>query len=509
VTTGSAAAARAVRVSTLAAPRGWRDIAFLGGERKRMLLDGDWVEAADGSTFASVSPSTGEVVAHIPAGGADDANRAVAAARRALTGPWRKMTPADRQSLLWRLADLVEQNWGELAAIDSADFGGPISRTRAAGSRAVGLLRYYSGLASRIEGETITTSLPGEYFAYTVREPVGVVAAIVPWNGPIGSTLWKVGPALAAGCTVVLKPSEEASLMLLRFGEMVMAAGFPAGVFNILTGTGVAGRALAEHPDVDKVAFTGSTATGQSIIRASAVNVKRLSLELGGKSPQIVFADADLDAAAPAAAMAAFANSGQLCSAGTRLFAAREICDELTERIVDIARALRIGDSLDPESDLGPLVSQRQLDKVVGYVNAGLDAGARAVTGGARLGGELARGYFLPPTVFTGVSDDMSVAREEIFGPVLAVLPFATEDEVIERANDTRFGLACGIWTSDIGRVHRISRAVRAGTVWVNCYLAFDAAVPFGGFKESGYGRESGSRQLEEYLESKSVMIRS
>jgi len=489
-------------------PAHWREIGFLADPDKRMLIDGAWVAALDGRTFPAVNPSNGDELAQIPLAGSADADAAVAAARRALAGDWRRFSPARRQELLWRLADLVDAHWPELAAIDSADFGGPISRTLASRPRAVGLLRYYSALATQIEGHTPETSLPADHFAYTIKQPVGVVAAIVPWNGPIGSTLWKVGPALAAGCTVVLKPSEEASLMLLRFGELVCEAGFPPGVVNILTGAGDAGRALAEHPGVDKVAFTGSTATGQSIIRASAVNVKRLSLELGGKSPQIVFADADLDAAAPAAGMAAFANSGQLCSAGTRLFVQHEIYDEFVERILTFSSSLVVGDSLDPLTDLGPLVSRRQFDKVAGYLDAGRTEGAELRCGGRRLDGALADGYYVPPTVFTAARDEMSIVREEIFGPVLSVLPFTDEQEVIARANDTPFGLASGLWTRDLGRIQRVSRALAAGTVWVNCYLAFDAALPFGGYKMSGYGRESGSDQLDEYLEVKSVVVR-
>ena len=484
-------------------------IAFLAEPHKRMLIDGEWVDAASGETFTSIDPSTGLPLAQIPLGQSEDADRAVAAARRALKGPWSRSTPSERQMLLWDIAERVDAHWEELAAIDSADFGGPITRTLAARTRAVGLLRYFSGLALGIEGQSITTSLPGEYLAYTIKQPVGVVGAIVPWNGPIGSTLWKVAPALAAGCTVVLKPSEEATLMLLRFAELMVDAGVPAGVFNLLTGASEAGRCLAEHPDVDKIAFTGSTATGQSIIRASAVNVKRLSLELGGKSPQIIFSDADLDAAVPAAAMGIFANSGQLCSAGSRLFVQRSICEEFTERVLDFAGALTVGDSLDPMTDLGPLVSERQLARVLDYVQSARSDGATAVLGGDRLGGELLNGFFMPPTVFAGASDSMRAVREEIFGPVVSVLPFDSEEEVLERANNTPYGLASGVWTTNIGRVHRMARAVEAGTVWVNCYLAFDAALPFGGLKMSGYGRESGSGSLDEFLESKSVVIRS
>jgi aldehyde dehydrogenase (NAD+) len=339
---------------------------------------------------------------------------------------------------------------------------------------------------------------------------VGVVGAIIPWNGPLGASIWKIGPALATGCTVVLKPAEEAPLTPLRLGELVLEAGVPAGVVNIVPGFGeTAGAALAAHPDVDKVAFTGSHTTGQSIIRASAGNLKRVSLELGGKSPDIVFADADIEAAVPGAAMAVFANSGQICSAGTRLFVEQRVYDAFVDRVAQFGKGLRVGNGLDPETQIGPLVSEQQLERVTGYLSLGRQEGARAVAGGERLTeGPLAQGYFVPPTVFADVRDDMRIAKEEIFGPVLSAIPFQDIDDLVLRANATMFGLGSGVWTRDVGKAHRLAKAIRAGSVWVNCYQAMDPAVPFGGYKMSGYGRESGLQHVEEYLNVKAVWIK-
>lgn len=482
--------------------------AFLDQRTKRLLIGGEWMLSASGETFDSVNPSNGKTLATVALAGVEDVNRAVIAARAAFDGEWRKVKPAERQRLLLKLADLVDRDADELATLDSLDMGAPIARTRASRPRWLSLLRYYAGLATTIHGETIQNSLTGECVSYTLREPVGVVAGITPWNGPMVTSIWKIAPALATGCTVILKPSDEGCLSALRFGELICEAGFPPGVVNILPGRGDAGAALAAHPDVDKVAFTGSTATGQQIIRASAGNVKRLSLELGGKSPDIVFADADLDAAARGAAMAVFANSGQICCAGSRLLVERSIHDEFVERVAAVGRSLKIGHSLDPATQIGPLVSRKQLDRVCGYLDAGPREGAQLVSGGNRCDDDALRdGFFVPPTVFAGVRNDMRIAREEIFGPVISAIPFDDADQALAIANDTPFGLGAGVWTRDVKKAHRVSGALRSGTVWINCYLQMDPSIPFGGYRMSGYGREFGTRHIDEFMQLKSVVL--
>ncbi len=483
---------------------------FANGSYRQMLIDGKWVDAASGKKFETRNPATGDLLATVAEGDAEDINRAVVAARRAFEGPWSKVKPFERQNLLLKLAELVEKNFEELSQLDTLDMGAPISRTRGNRLRVLGMLRYYAGQATALHGETIENSLPGEIFSYTLKEPVGVVGAIIPWNGPLAATIWKIGPAIATGCTVVLKPAEEAPLTSLRVAELAMEAGIPPGVVNVVPGYGeTAGAALASHPGVDKVAFTGSHITGQSIVKASAGNLKRVSLELGGKSPDIVFADADLDVAVPGAAMAVFANSGQICSAGTRLFVEKAIYDEFVGRVAEFGKKLQVGNGLDPNTQIGPLVSEQQLERVTGYLDIGQKEGARALAGGTRITeGPLAKGYFVSPTVFANVQDNMRIAQEEIFGPVISAISFTDMDELVRRANATNFGLGSGVWTRDVSKAHHVAKSLRAGSVWVNCYQAMDPAVPFGGYKMSGYGRESGKQHLEEYLNVKAVWIK-
>src|ERR1700732_4492136 len=396
-----------------------------GSDAKRMLINGEWVRAASGKTFESRNPATGDLLATVAEGDAEDISRAVAAARAAFEGPWSKFKPYERQALLLKIADLVEKHFDELSTLDTLDMGAPLTRTRATRQRVLGMLRWYAGMAVSIHGETIENSLPGEYFSYTLKEPIGVVGAIIPWNGPLGATVWKVGPALATGCTVVLKPAEEAPLTSLRLGELILEAGVPPGVVNIVPGYGeTAGAALAAHPGVDKVAFTGSHLTRQLIVQASAGNLKRVSLELGGKSPDIVFADADLETAVPGAGMAVFANSGQISSAGTRLFVERKVYDEFVGRVADFGKGLKVGNGLDPDTQIGPLVSEQQLERVTGYLSVARPEGARAVGRGEQLTeGPFAKGFFVPPTVFADVRDDMRIAQEELFGLVISAIP--------------------------------------------------------------------------------------
>lgn len=486
-----------------------RAAALYDGGHRRMLIDGDWTDARSGAVIEARNPADGRLLATVPRADGADIDRAVAAARRAFEGPWSRFTPFERQALLLRIADRVEAEWQDLCLSDTLDMGMPIQRSLANSRRVLGMLRFYAGQAVAIHGLTIPNSFPGDIRSWTVREPLGVIGAIIPWNAPIAGSVWKIAPALATGCTVVLKPSEEASLTVLMLARIMQDCGLPPGVLNVVTGLGPeAGAALAAHPDVDRVAFTGSTGTGRAIAQAAAGNLRRVSLELGGKSPVILCRDADLDRAIPIAAMAVFANSGQICIAGSRLFVAREIQDEVLSRLADHAAALRIGPGLDPATEIGPLISARQADRVQGYLDQGLAEGARLLTGGARAEGPgLAGGHFFQPTVFADVADDMTIAREEIFGPVLSALPFDDLDEVVTRANATPYGLAAGVFTTHLGTAHKLARRLRAGTVWVNMYHAIDPAVPFGGVKASGHGREGGIEHLDEFLDSKAVWI--
>ena len=480
-------------------------------DTKRLLIDGEWVPSASGQTFPSVDPSTGATVALLAEGDVTDVDRAVAAARRAFdSGPWPNASPMARQALLLALADAVAAEFADLRRLEAVDMGYPIGRHPAAGAdHAVQVLRYFAGWATKVQGDTLPNSMPFPVHTYTLKEPVGVVASIIPWNSPINNVLWKLAPVLASGCTMVLKPAEEAGLVALRIGELLCEIGAPPGVVNIVTGFGATGAALTTHPGVDKVAFTGSTAVGQEILRAAAGDLKRVTLELGGKSPDIVFADADLDKAIPGAAMGVFANSGQACCAGTRIFVEHPVYDQFVERAAEFAGKLRVGPSLDPATRIGPVVSAEQLDRVTGYLDIGRAEGAEVAAGGGRLtDGLLGDGWFVAPTIFTGVDDGMRIAREEIFGPVACVMPFDTVEEVVARSNASPFGLAGGVWTRDVGTAHRLARELRTGTVWVNTYNLFDPVVPFGGYRMSGWGRECGPDALDEYLETKAVWIR-
>jgi len=480
---------------------------------KQLFIGGSWVPAASGKTFAVVDPSTGREVCQVAEGDKEDIDRAVKAARRAFeSGSWPAMTPAERSKLVWRIGDLILAHLDELAEIESLDNGKPVGVARVADvPLAADMFHYMAGWATKHHGATLPISVlytPGvQYHSYTRPEPVGVVGQIIPWNFPLLMAAWKLAPALATGCTVVLKVAEETPLSALRLGEILQEAGLPDGVVNIITGFGeTAGAALVAHPDVDKIAFTGSTEVGKLIVKAAAHDLKRVSLELGGKSPNIILKDADLDVAIPGAASAIFFNHGQCCCAGSRLYADASVYDKVVEGVAEQAKKIRLGPGLDPNTQMGPMVSEVQRNRVCGFLEAGEREGARAVTGGKAREGV---GYFVEPTVLVDTKPEMKVIQEEIFGPVVAAIPFKQlDDELIRQANATIYGLAAGIWTRDLSRAHSLAAKLKAGTVWINCYNIFDSALPFGGYKQSGWGREMGDAVLENYTETKAVTIR-
>jgi aldehyde dehydrogenase (NAD+) len=470
----------------------------------RLFINNDWVEASDGKTFDTYNPATGEVIAKVAHATAADVDRAVKAARAALErGPWGRMDAAERGRLMFRLADLIERSAEELAVLESLNCGKTIRDSRGDMQGVVNTLRYYAGWADKVEGKTVPVR--GNFLSYTLRQPVGVVGQIIPWNFPLLMLAWKWGPALACGNTVVMKPAEQTPLTALRACELAREAGLPAGVLNVLNGPGeTTGHAMVVHPGIDKIAFTGHVDTAKLIQKAAADTLKRTTFELGGKSPNVVFADCDLERAVAGAFHAIYFHGGQCCTAGSRLFVEGKVHQEFVERLAERSKERKLGDPLDEGTEQGPQVSQEQMDKILGYVEMGNKQGATLMTGGARFG---KAGFFVEPTVFDNVRDDMAIARDEIFGPVVAVLPFRSLDEVIERANNTNYGLAAGVWTRDVDKAHRFAREVRAGTVWVNCYHVVDTTTPFGGFKMSGQGRENGEAALEHYTETKTVTV--
>ncbi len=483
---------------------------FLAGRRKQLFINNEWLDARDGATLDTVNPATGDVLAQIAAGQAADVDRAVKAARAAFESPaWRDLTGAQRARLLWRMADLMEANLDELSELETLDQGKPVWVGKYAEiPGGIEQFRYFAGQATKIEGTTIPTSINYQpagkkIFAYTTKEPIGVVGAIVPWNSPIVLTAMKIAPALAAGCTMVLKPAEDTSLTALRLAELMLEAGFPPGVFNVVTGLGeTAGAALAAHPGVDKIAFTGSTEVGKLILNAARGNLKKLTLELGGKSPAVVLDDADLDLAIPGVANAIFFNSGQVCVAGSRLYVQKKVFDRVIEGVASYARGLKLGHGLDPTTQMGPVVSRKQADRIAGYLSSGAKDGAETVVGGRQLG---PAGTFIEPTLLVKVKPSMKVVREEIFGPVVVASPIDSLDDVAAIANDTDFGLAASVWTQNLSAAHRLAAQIRAGSVWINCHSMYDASLPIGGMKQSGWGRDSGHQAVENYLETKTV----
>jgi acyl-CoA reductase-like NAD-dependent aldehyde dehydrogenase len=471
----------------------------------RLFIDGAWVEAQSGATYKTINPTTEEPLTEVAEGGVEDIERAVKAARKAFSeGAWPKLSPADRGRILWKIGDLLDAHVKEIAEIETLDQGKTITEsTRVDVPMAADCFRYFAGWTTKIEGETVPVRFPT--FNYTMREPLGVVGLIVPWNFPILEAAWKVAPALAAGNTVILKPAQVTPLSALRLAEVAQEAGLPPGVLNVVPGRGsVVGTALVEHRGVDKISFTGSTAVGQEIMRRGSASVKKLTLELGGKSPNIVFADADLDAAIRGASNGIFFNKGEVCTAGSRLFVEESLHDAFLDKLQTYMNKLTQGDPLDPKTRLGPQVSESHMKQILGYVDKGKAEGARLLCGGERPPG---KGYFVRPTVFTDVIAEMTIAREEIFGPVLSVIRFKDVEDVLRLANDTLYGLAAGVWTRDIKKAHRMARRLQAGTVWINTYGLYDNAMPFGGYKSSGFGRELGHHGVLEYTQVKSIWV--
>ena len=492
--------------SVLERPAGQEKLLTHGG---KMFINNKWVDAKSGKTLDVYDPSTGEVIAKVAAADKEDVDEAVMAARAAFDGgAWSQLTPSKRGQLLWKIAELLERDFDAFVRLETIDNGKPLAFSRGDVTLAIDMFRYMAGWATKIRGETTPLSLGFPHLSYTTREPVGVAAQIVPWNFPLLMAVWKLAPALAAGCSVVLKSAEQTPLSAFKLAELFEEAGFPAGSVNILSGFGeTAGAALAAHPAVDKIAFTGSTEVGKLIVKAATGNLKKVTLELGGKSPVIVLPDADLDAAGAGAAAGIFYNQGQVCTAGSRLYVHKSAFDKVVGAVADRANAIKVGPGLDESSDMGPLVSEEQLNRVMGFFDSGKQEGAKAVAGGVRLGD---KGYFVKPTVYTGTNRDMRLIREEIFGPVIAAEPFDDDDldGIAAIANDSDFGLAASVWSRDISKALKMASKIKAGTVWVNSHNVYDAALPFGGFKQSGWGREMGEYAIQNYTEVKAVTVK-